>query len=53
MIVRNLHQATVDAVFRAHAIDQGYARVKENEEKTVTPAMRRIEAEDPMAASLA
>lgn len=47
-VARNLeHRATVDAVFRAHAIDQGYARVKEIEEKTVTPAMRRIEAEDP------
>ncbi len=32
---------------RAYAIDQGYARVQEIEEKTVTPAMRRIEAEDP------
>jgi hypothetical protein len=30
-------EATVDAVFRAHATDQGYARVKEIEEKTVTP----------------
>jgi hypothetical protein len=37
----------VDAVNRAHAIEQGYARVQEIEEKTVTPAMRRIEAEDP------
>jgi hypothetical protein len=47
-VARNLeYRATVDAVFRAHAIDQGYARVKEIEEKTVTPAMRRIEAEDP------
>jgi hypothetical protein len=47
-IARNLeYRATVDAVFRAHAIDQGYAKVKEIEEKTVTPAMRRIEAEDP------
>ena len=47
-VARNLeYRATVDAVFRAHAIDQGYARVKEVEEKTVTPAMRRIEAEDP------
>jgi hypothetical protein len=37
-IARNLeYQATVDAVFRAHATDQGYARVKEIEEKTVTP----------------
>jgi hypothetical protein len=45
---RNLeHRATVERVERAHAIDQGYARVRETEEKTVTPAMRRIEAEDP------
>jgi hypothetical protein len=41
------YRATVDAVFRTHAIDQGYTRVKEIEEKTITPAMRRIEAEDP------
>ena len=41
------HRTTVDAVNRAYAIDQGYARVREIEEKTVTPAMRRIEAEDP------
>jgi hypothetical protein len=41
------HRSTVDAVNRAYAIDQGYARVQEIEEKTVTPAMRRIEAEDP------
>jgi hypothetical protein len=41
------HRANVDAVNRAYAIDQGYARVREIEEKTVTPAMRRIEAEDP------
>lgn len=41
------YRATVDAVNRRHAIDQGYARVQEIEEKTVTPAMRRIEAEDP------
>ena len=41
------HRATVEAVNRAYAIDQGYARVQEIEEKTVTPAMRRIEAEDP------
>jgi hypothetical protein len=41
------YRADVDAVGRAHAIDQGYARVQEIEEKTVTPAMRRIEAEDP------
>jgi hypothetical protein len=41
------YRATVEAVDRAHAVDQGYARVQEVEEKTVTPAMRRIEAEDP------
>jgi len=41
------HRATVEAVNRTYAIDQGYARVQEIEEKTVTPAMRRIEAEDP------
>jgi hypothetical protein len=41
------HRTTVDAVNRTYAIDQGYARVQEIEEKTVTPAMRRIEAEDP------
>jgi hypothetical protein len=41
------HRTTVDAANRAYAIDQGYARVQEIEEKTVTPAMRRIEAEDP------
>ena len=47
-MARNLeYRETVDAVFRADAIDRGYARVKETEEKTVTPAMRRIEAEDP------
>ncbi len=47
-VERNLeYRATVDAVNRGYTIDQGYARVREIEEKTVTPAMRRIEAEDP------
>jgi hypothetical protein len=47
-VARNLeYRATVDGVDRAYAIDQGYARVQEIEEKTVTPAMRRIEAEYP------
>ena len=41
------HQATVDAVYRRHAIDQGCARVEKLEREIVTPAMRRIEAEDP------
>jgi hypothetical protein len=47
-VARSLeYQATVEAVHRAYAIDQGCARVHEIEEQTVTPAMRRIEAEDP------
>jgi hypothetical protein len=41
------YRATVEAVGRAYAIDKGCARVREIEEKTVTPAMLRIEAEDP------
>jgi hypothetical protein len=41
------HRATVDAVYRRYAIDQGCARVEKLERETVTPAMRRIEAEDP------
>lgn len=41
------YRAKVDAVFRAHAIDQAYDRVREIERTTVTPAMKRIEAEDP------
>lgn len=41
------HRATVDAVYRRHAIDQGCAKVEKLERETVTPAMRRIEAEDP------
>ena len=41
------YRARVDAVFRAHAIDQAYDRVREIERNTVTPAMKRIEAEDP------
>jgi hypothetical protein len=41
------HRAKVDEAYRAHAIDQGCARVEKIERETVTPAMRRIEAEDP------
>jgi hypothetical protein len=41
------YRARVDAVFRAHAIDQAYDRVREIERGTVTPAMKRIEAQDP------
>jgi hypothetical protein len=40
-------RAEVDAVYRANAIDQGYARVRDLERGTVTPAMKQIEAEDP------
>lgn len=47
-VERNLeYRGTVEAVNRGYAIDQGYGRVREIEEKTITPAMRRIEAEDP------
>jgi hypothetical protein len=35
------------AVYRAYAIDQGCAEVEKIETDTVTPAMLRIEAEDP------
>jgi hypothetical protein len=37
----------VDAVYRRYAIDHGYARVEELERETITPAMHRIEEEDP------
>jgi len=39
------HEA--QAVYRAYAIDQGCAEVEKIETDTVTPAMLRIEAEDP------
>jgi hypothetical protein len=41
------HRATVDAAYRAYAIDRAYERVGEIERGVVTPAMKRIEAEDP------
>jgi len=41
------YRAAVDAVYRDYAIEQGCARVREIEENTVSPAMRRIESEDP------
>lgn len=41
------YRARVDGVLRAHAIDQAYDRVREIERSIVTPAMKRIEAEDP------
>jgi hypothetical protein len=37
----------VDATYRASAIDQAYEKVRGIERGTVTPAMKRIEAEDP------
>jgi hypothetical protein len=41
------HREKVDDVYRTYAVDQGCERVREIEEKVVTPAMQRIEAEDP------
>ena len=41
------HRATVDAAYRSYAIDQAYEKISEIERGTVTPAMKRIEAEDP------
>jgi hypothetical protein len=41
------YKATVDAEYRAYAIDQGCDRVEKIEKEIVTPAMRGIEAEDP------
>ena len=41
------HRATVDATYRAYAIDQAYEKFREIERGTVTPAMKRIETEDP------
>jgi hypothetical protein len=41
------YKEKVDAEYRAYAIDQGCDRVREIEEKVVTPEMRRIESEDP------
>jgi hypothetical protein len=37
----------LDAAFRAYAIDVGCTEVEQIEREIVTPAMRRIEAEDP------
>jgi hypothetical protein len=43
------HRDTVDAVNRAYAIDQGYPRVREIEEKTVTPACAASKPKTPTA----
>jgi hypothetical protein len=37
----------VEAEYRAYAIDKGCDAVRETEEAVVTPAMKRVEAEDP------
>jgi hypothetical protein len=41
------NRATVDAAYRAYEIDQACEKIREIERSTVTPAMKRIEAEDP------
>ena len=41
------YKAKVDAEYRREAVDRGCDRVREVEENVVTPAMLRIEAEDP------
>lgn len=41
------YRATVDAVYRAYAIEGCCARVRETEETVISPAMRSIESEDP------
>jgi hypothetical protein len=41
------YRAAVDAAYRQDAIDHGYARVEKTERGTITPAMRRMEAEAP------
>jgi hypothetical protein len=41
------YRATVDAEYRAAAVDRGCDRVRETEQNLITPEMRRIEAEDP------
>jgi hypothetical protein len=41
------YKKSVEAEYRDYAVDQGCDRVRETEETVVTPAMRRIEAEDP------
>jgi hypothetical protein len=39
-------RAEVDATDRAYAIDQAYARARDLERGTITPAMKQIESED-------
>jgi hypothetical protein len=41
------YRKAVEVEYRAYAIETGCDRVRETEETVITPAMRRIEAEDP------
>jgi hypothetical protein len=41
------YRAAVDVAYRQHAFDHGHARVEEPERETASPAIRRIESEDP------
>jgi hypothetical protein len=41
------NRAKVDADYQAYAIDRGYERLREIEGNIVTPALRRVAAEDP------
>jgi hypothetical protein len=41
------YRAGVDTVYGAGVIDRAYEKIREIERDTVTPAMRRVEAEDP------
>jgi hypothetical protein len=41
------YRAAVDAAYRQHASDHGYARAQEPGRETVTSAMPRTQAEDP------
>ena len=41
------YRKAVEVEYRAYAIEQGCDRVRETEDTVVTPAMRRIEGEDP------
>ena len=41
------YRAAVDVAYRQYAIDNGHALVEEPERETASPAIRRIESEDP------
>lgn len=41
------YRAAVDAAYRQYAIDHGHVQLKEPERETASPAIRRIESEDP------